>query len=193
MPSSFAFHCTYESNAAEDSTPSPPPPAAGRAAISFGDAPSSRSLSTNSFGAFASIADAHRRELDVAVEMEGRGDRARILRIDAVDRVEDHRAIFDRAAERPDAVLRPRQHHSAVPRHSAERRTQRAEPALARRRHDRARRLRADAERDATRRRRRRWAGRRSARAAANVPRVVRAAADTTGRPARRVRLRAWR
>src|SRR5215467_6628471 len=58
MPSSFAFHCTYESNAAADSTPSPPPPPpppiCGRAASSLGEAPSSRSLSTKSFGACAS-------------------------------------------------------------------------------------------------------------------------------------------
>src|SRR6185503_6202020 len=55
MPNSFAFHCTYESNAAADSTPNAPPPwSCGRGPMGFGLAPSSRSLSTNSFGAFAS-------------------------------------------------------------------------------------------------------------------------------------------
>src|SRR5215831_11057249 len=51
MLSSFAFQMTYESNAAADSTPSPPPPGAGRAARSVNFAPISRSESTNSLGA----------------------------------------------------------------------------------------------------------------------------------------------
>ena len=55
MPSSFAFNCTYESNAAAESTPNAPPWNCGRGPIGFGLAPSSRSLSTNSLGAFASI------------------------------------------------------------------------------------------------------------------------------------------
>src|SRR5207302_1780778 len=38
-------------------------------------------------------ADAYRRQLDIAIEMERRGNRSRVLWIDAVDGVEDHRAV----------------------------------------------------------------------------------------------------
>src|SRR5690349_24331227 len=94
-----------------------------------------------------------------------------------MDGVEDHGAILDRAADGPHTILRPREHHPAVAAHASEGWPERAEPTLPRGRHDRAGRLRADAERDAPGRRRRRWPGRRSTRAAAQVPRIVRAAA----------------
>jgi hypothetical protein len=67
--------------------------------------------------------DAHRGQLDVRIEVEGRRHGAGIARVDAVDRVEHHRGILNRATDRADAVLRPGEHHSAGATHAAERRT----------------------------------------------------------------------
>ena len=85
--------------------------------------------STNSFGAFASTPMRSDASLIVAIEVERHHDRRRILLVDAVDRVEHHRAVFDGPADRADAVLRPGEHHAAVAAHAAERRAQRAQAA----------------------------------------------------------------
>jgi hypothetical protein len=68
-----------------------------------------------------------RRQLYIAIELEGSGDGTRILFINTMNCVEDHGAVFDCARHWSYAVLRPCEYHSAVAAYPSEGGSQRAQ------------------------------------------------------------------
>ncbi len=81
-------------------------------------------------------ADADLRQRHRRIEIEWHAARRRISWIVAVNRRKDEREILGAPGDRPWLVHRPRQRHSAVPRHASVRRPQTAHSAYRRRRND---------------------------------------------------------
>ena len=106
-------------------------------------------------GRRAHVADLQLRDVGGRIPVERDVDDRVVPSIGPVDRVEHQRAVFGRAAHRADRVLRPRERHSAVAAHAAERRANTADAVSRGRLDDRSTGVAADREADEAGRRRR--------------------------------------